>query len=329
MALATTSVERADNPLGAPVSATGVPGSPSTSSPRRASLQLNEIPASSAIGRQLATHPLYTLGAVFLCMVGFVFMGQVSEPLQFDASVDGFTPRGTPIATRINAGILIQTGFEEKTLLGYPLADCAKPPVEMWLAVCGGSAASGELSLTGIGDLVASLSTSCNPICMQAVAPWSRECRERQGMGSAALTQVIASVVVGKVKATVGNGPPLSAYTLSLTAAGCASSSYATTASYAALTGGDVATPATGATAECLAGLVGNCETAFEAQLDYNAAQIQEASHPTSNAGDNATQTLSPFCLSRLPEGVSPLRIDAFYAANEPANSGVSDGTSV
>eukprot|EP01048_Picozoa_sp_COSAG05_P035248 COSAG05_NODE_15209_length_375_cov_1.123188_1_plen_71_part_01 len=71
MALATTSVERADNPLGAPVSATGVPGSPSTSSPRRASLQLNEIPASSAIGRQLATHPLYTLGAVFLCMVGF------------------------------------------------------------------------------------------------------------------------------------------------------------------------------------------------------------------------------------------------------------------
>ena len=76
-----TDIERSDNPLSssedyAPASSPvnqglGSPGR-ATRSPRPASLQLSEIPQSSAIGRQLTNYPLPTLGAAFVCMVGLV-----------------------------------------------------------------------------------------------------------------------------------------------------------------------------------------------------------------------------------------------------------------
>ena len=182
-------------------------------------------------------------------------VGQVATPLEFDASVDGFTPRGTPIATRINTGILVQQAMGDGTLRGYPLADCALPPVEMWLAICGG--APSGLSLSGVGRLVASLFNECNPMCMQAVAPWSRECREREGMSTSELTSVIAGVIVDKVTATLSTGPQLRAFTTSLTF--CAGYSYSLQF--------DAQQAARGATAQCVGGLLDACETAFQVHI--------------------------------------------------------------
>ena len=52
------------------------------------------------------------------------------------AQVDGFTPRGTPMATRINTGINMQEAVVDKHLSSYPLASCQDPPVQLWMAVC-------------------------------------------------------------------------------------------------------------------------------------------------------------------------------------------------
>jgi hypothetical protein len=181
-----------------------------------------------ASGRIVAAHPCCSLATVGLAMVALVVLGQAVTPLQFDSSVDGFAPRGTPVATRLNTGFLLQGAMEadkkglgadslpDGLLRGYPLADCDEPPVEVWMALCsdgtgpvpggGGGAVAAAASAAGISRLVTSLSSSCNPICRAAVAPWARECRERLGWPNDALMDVVATTVLSKLPG--GELPP-------------------------------------------------------------------------------------------------------------------------
>eukprot|EP01047_Picozoa_sp_COSAG01_P014506 COSAG01_NODE_708_length_14125_cov_3.872745_6_plen_325_part_00 len=181
-----------------------------------------------ASGRIVAAHPCCSLATIGLAMVALVALGQAVTPLQFDSSVDGFAPRGTPVATRLNTGFLLQGAMEadkkglgadslpDGLLRGYPLADCDEPPVEVWMALCsdgagpvpggGGGAVAAAASAAGISRLVSSLSSSCNPICRAAVAPWARECRERLGWPNNALMDVVATTVLSKLPG--GELPP-------------------------------------------------------------------------------------------------------------------------
>lgn len=176
-----------------------------------------ELPEGSAVGTIMATRPLSCLTAIGCAMLCIAAAGQIWAPLQFDGSISGFTPRGTPVATRVNTGLLIQKALEDKTIQGYPHADCDTPPVEMWLAVCGGDTSSAlkgataSLGLTPklIGNTVASLSTSCNPICMRAVAPWARECRAHASASGAGgghtLAEAVGAAILKKLPVRLAN----------------------------------------------------------------------------------------------------------------------------
>ena len=141
-------------------------------------------------------------------MLFVALLGPVLVPMKFDASVKGFTPRGTPMAIRINTGILLQAGLADQTLQGFPDADCASPPVELWLALCG-SQASGDVDTStvfgaaaAVGDLLERLAGECSPICMTTVTPWYRECREQTGLSIEALADVVADTITAKLPAT-------------------------------------------------------------------------------------------------------------------------------
>ena len=161
---------------------------------------------SSSVGKRLAAAPCVSLASAGGLMLFVALLGPTVAPLQFDASVNGFVPRGTPMALRINTGIMLQKGLSDDTLHGFPAADCGSPPVELWLALCGSQASDDVDTSTifapaaAVGGLLERLSGKCSPICMATVAPWYRECREQQPLDE--LADVVSSVITEKLPVT-------------------------------------------------------------------------------------------------------------------------------
>eukprot|EP01050_Picozoa_sp_SAG11_P011551 SAG11_NODE_1231_length_5456_cov_3.733246_2_plen_295_part_00 len=256
------------------------------------------MPESSAFARHIAARPLRAMGATGFAMLLFTAVGQLAVPLQFDASVDGFTPRGTPMATRINTGLLIQKGIDEKTLRGFPLADCAHPPIELWLVLCGGgrtgasrastsasAGGGGAPSFAKLGDMVASLAgAGCGPICAQAVAPWSRECAERDGSTEAEQSRVVAAAILEKLSVTASSLTSV-AFTAAQIAAGCTSSSELDALSLPLLSEAALSEAALSATAECVGELVANCSARFGAKLARSAGDVTNSSDISGGEG--------------------------------------------
>ena len=164
------------------------------------------------VGSLLARRPCTALAWTGGAMLFVGLLGPALAPLQFDASVKGFAPRGTPMALRINTGIQLQAGFADQTLQGFPDADCSAPPVELWLALCGSQAAGNADTSTVfgaaavLGDLLEHLAGECSPICMTTVAPWYRECTEQTRLGLGDLAGIVADAIMDKLPATAQAG---------------------------------------------------------------------------------------------------------------------------
>jgi len=252
--------------------------------------------AAAAVGRVLATRPLHALAAAGALMLAFSAAGPLVEPLQFDASVKGFSPRGTPMAERINTGILLQRGYGDETLRGFPFADCAAPPVELWLALCGSQAggAVDTSSLLGaasaVRELLERLSGECSPICVLSVAPWYRECRERQGLTQAELAGVVADAITERLPATARTALSM---LFATGQAGCAS------------------------TLDCVQGMIATCDAGMSELLAENAQNLG-AAPDEGGAGAGASRNDREFCHRVHEEGVDTLGLGVYYESVDP-----------
>jgi hypothetical protein len=226
-------------------------------------------------------------------MLFVALLGPVLVPMKFDASVKGFTPRGTPMAIRINTGILLQAGLADQTLQGFPDADCASPPVELWLALCG-SQASGDVDTStvfgaaaAVGDLLERLAGECSPICMTTVTPWYRECREQTGLSIEALADVVADTITAKLPATAQTALTL---LLSTGQAQCSS------------------------TAACVSGMLATCDARFAHTLLENKANLgggaSETGQTASGGGEHSDRE---FCHGLHSENVDGLSLGVYY----------------
>ena len=212
-----------------------------------------------------------TLAAAGALMLAFSAAGPLVEPLQFDASVKGFSPRGTPMAERINTGILLQRGYGDETLRGFPFADCAAPPVELWLALCGSQAggAVDTSSLLGaasaVRELLERLSGECSP---SACCPW------RRGTASAASGRLTQVELAGVVADAITERLPATARTaLSMLfatgQAGCAS------------------------TLDCVQGMIATCDAGMSDLLVENAKDLGGAPDEGGTGRGRAATTAS------------------------------------
>jgi hypothetical protein len=212
-----------------------------------------------AVAEQLATRPLRVLGLAGATMLALSAWGMLVEPITMDASVDGFLPRGTPVAVAVNTGILLQQGLAEKTLRQYPLPDCAAPPLELWLALCtetdmGASHAGG--GARAISGFLQALPGRCSLLCAQALVPWVRECTVGSARGAAAVDAASAiAAAVGKLLGPWG-----------------LQSLQALLAASRAL--GRGAGPGCADLAACVDGLLASCSKTFEANLYHPPATV-------------------------------------------------------
>jgi hypothetical protein len=245
------------------------------------------------MGSLLAQRPGATLAGAGAVMFFVALLGPALAPLQFDASVKGFTPRGTPMAMRINTGILLQAGLADKTLQGFPDADCSAPPVELWLALCGSQEASNvDMSTVFgaaavVGELLARLAGECSPICMTTVAPWYRECREHTGLGLNDLASIVADTIMQGLSTTVQAGLTL-----------------------ALATGQTTCSSAEG----CVSDMLRTCDARLTQTLHDNNAGI--ASTGSSSSSGNAVQhNEREFCHHLHRNDVDGLSLGVYYEA--------------
>lgn len=245
------------------------------------------------VGSLLARRPCTALAWTGGAMLFVGLLGPALAPLQFDASVKGFAPRGTPMALRINTGIQLQAGFADQTLQGFPDADCSAPPVELWLALCGSQAAGNADTstvfgaATVLGDLLARLAGECSPICMTTVAPWYRECTEQTRLGLGDLAGIVADAIMDKLPATAQAGLALA---LATGQAKCASA------------------------ADCVSDMLRTCDARLTQTLRDNNADMAPSA-TGSSSGHAAQSNDRDFCHVLHSDDVDSLNLGVYYEA--------------